>query len=136
MRAVAERGVRTSLVRPSTAYGHGGYVPLLFAPQNGVVHYFGDGENRWSVVHVDELGELYRLAAARAPAGSVYNAASGTRVAPWPREETEQTLGLVGRGVSLDHVTSSERARHELGWAPSRLGLIDELRGEAGAAAA
>jgi nucleoside-diphosphate-sugar epimerase len=153
VRAAAARSVRTSIVRPGTVYGHGGgYVPLLFAARNGIVRHVGDGENRWSVVHVDDLGELYRLAAERAPAGSVYNAASGivrvrdaaaaaaaavgARLEPWPCEEAERTWGEWVEAFSLDHVASSERARRELGWVARRPDLIDELRGAAGAAAA
>jgi nucleoside-diphosphate-sugar epimerase len=153
VRAAAARGVRTATVRPATVYGHGGgYIPQLFAPQQGAIRHFGDGVNRWSVVHVDDLGDLYRLAAERAPGGSVYNGAAGVirvrnaaraaadaaglRVEPWPREEAEQTWGGAVEAFLLDHVASGERARRELGWNPSRHSLLSELRQYATAAAA
>jgi nucleoside-diphosphate-sugar epimerase len=117
---------------------------MLLAARDGVVRHFGDGENRWSVVHVDDLGELFRLAAERAPAGSVYNAAAaavrvrdaaaaaaeaaGARVEPWPPEEAEEAWGGWVEAFSLDHVASRDRARRELGWSPTRPGLIEELR--------
>lgn len=145
VRAAAERGVRSVIVRPAVVYGHGGgYLPRLLAPQEGVVRHFGDGHNRWSVVHVDDLGELYRLAAEHAPAASVYNAAAdvvrardaaraaaaaaGARVQSWPRAEAEQTWGAAVEAFLLDHVVSGERARRELGWSPSHPGILDELR--------
>jgi uncharacterized protein YbjT (DUF2867 family) len=106
---------------------------------------FGAGDNRWSVVHVDDLAELYRLVAERAPAGSVYNAvgeivrsgdaaraaadAAGARVEPWPPGEAEKAWGGWAEAFRLDHVVSSDRARRELGWSPSRHGLVEELRG-------
>jgi nucleoside-diphosphate-sugar epimerase len=149
----AARGVRSSVVRAATAYGRGGgYLSTLLAVQDGVVRHFADGENRWSVVHVDDLGELYRLAAERAPAGSVYNGAAGVvrvrdvaqaaaeaagaRVEPWPPDEAEKAWGAWVEAFSIDHVVSGDRARRELGWSPSRPGLIDELRADATYAAA
>jgi nucleoside-diphosphate-sugar epimerase len=146
VRDAAGRGVRSVIVRPGTVYGRGGgYVPMLLAPQDGVVRHFGNGENRWSVVHVDDLGELYRLAAERAPAGSVYHGAAGVvryrdaaeaaahaagaRVEPWPPVDAEQAWGGWVEAFSIDHVASGDRARRELGWAPSRPDLIEELRG-------
>jgi nucleoside-diphosphate-sugar epimerase len=149
----AARGVRAAIVRPGTVYGRGGgYVPMLLAPQDGAVRHFGDGSNRWSVVHVDDLGELYRLAAERAPAGSIYHGAAsavryrdtaqaaaeaaGARVEPWPPVEAERAWGGWVEAFSIDHITSGERARRELGWSPTRPGLIEELRGAVRHAAA
>ena len=153
VRDAGARGLRASIVRPGSVYGRGGgYIPKLLAPQAGVVRHFGDGENRWGVVHVDDLGELYRLAAERAAAGSIFNAAAGVvrvrdaaraaadaagaRVEPWPDEQAEKAWGAWVEAFSIDHVVSSDRARRELGWSPRHPGLIEELRGAAPAAAA
>jgi nucleoside-diphosphate-sugar epimerase len=153
VRAAAGRGVRASIVRVATAYGRGGgFLPALLAPHEGAVRSFDAGENRWSVVHVDDLGELYRMAAERAPAGSVYNAvgevvrsgdaaraaaeAAGATVEPWPAGEAEQAWGEWAEAFRLDHVVSGDRARRELGWSPSRHGLLEELRAVAPAEAA
>jgi hypothetical protein len=81
---------------------------------------------------MDDLGELYRLAAERAPAGSLYNAASGVvrcrdaaeaaaeavgaGVDPWPPDEADKTWGPWGRGV-LHRSGRLRRAR------PPRAGL-------------
>lgn len=145
VRAGAARDVRTVVVRPSVVFGAGGgYVPQVLDPTGGVVRYFGDGSNRWSAVHVDDLGDLYRLAAERAPAGSVYNAvadvvvareaaqaaadAAGVRAEPWSPAEAEEVWGGAVEAFLLDHVVSADRARRELGWTPRRHGLLDELR--------
>lgn len=145
VREAAQRGVRSVIIRPALVYGYGGgYAPLLFAPTDGVVRSPGDGPNRWSVVHVDDLGELYRLAAERAPAGSIYNGvagvvrmrevaeaaadAAGVRTAVWPEDQAEELWGPSAEALLLDHVVSGERARSELGWRPSRHGLLEELR--------
>jgi nucleoside-diphosphate-sugar epimerase len=148
VREAAGNGVRSSIVRPGAAYGHGGgYLPALLAPQDGAVRSFGAGENHWSVVHVDDLAEVYRLAAESAPAGSVYHAvgevirsgdaaraaaeAARVGVEPWPPGEAEKAWGGWADAFRLDHVVSSERARTELGWSPIGHGLIEELRAPA-----
>jgi len=126
-------------------FGHGGgYVPQIFAPSAGVIRYFGDGSNRWSAVHVDDLGDLYRLAAESAPPGSIYNAvadvvaaraaaqaaaeAAGVRAEPWSPAEAEKVWGGAVEAFLLDHVVSADRARRTIGWTPHRPGLLDELR--------
>ncbi|HLM67423.1 MAG TPA: NAD-dependent epimerase/dehydratase family protein, partial [Longimicrobium sp.] len=73
----AARGIRSVVLRPGVVYGRGGGTPGGFVAsgrKKGVVRYVGDGAQRWPMVHVDDLAELYVLALA-APAGTVLNAA-------------------------------------------------------------
>ena len=81
---VAQKGVRSVVIRPGLVYGRGGsgIVKLLLklGRDAGVGRTFGTGENAWSVVYVDDVGELYALAVERAPAGSVLHAAAGDPV--------------------------------------------------------
>ncbi|MDT7782308.1 MAG: hypothetical protein QOF58_727, partial [Pseudonocardiales bacterium] len=53
-----------------------GFIPLLvrIARTTGVSGYPGDGTNRWSAAHTLDAARLYRLAAEKAPAGSVRHA--------------------------------------------------------------
>ncbi|WP_067708048.1 NAD-dependent epimerase/dehydratase family protein [Nocardia yamanashiensis] len=143
------RGVRTVRIRPGLVYGAGkGYPAILLAPQQTpdgpVVRHFGDGSNRWPVVHVDDLGELYALAVESAPAGSVYLAAldesvrvadaaravaerHGAQVADWNPEDAQQYWGVMVEAFMLDQLASAAKARTELGWTPTRPGRAADL---------
>ncbi|MFI6485719.1 hypothetical protein ACIBH1_47975 [Nonomuraea sp. NPDC050663] len=72
------KDMHTIRIRPGLVYDGGrGYIPMVLGPQddgNGgkLVGHFGDGSNRWSVVHADDLGDLYALAVEKAPADSTY----------------------------------------------------------------
>lgn len=113
----------------------------------GVVHYVGEGQNRWSTVHADDLADLYALALERASPGSVYNGAYGTpltligiaraageaagvagRLEEWPIEAARQELGGFADVIACDQIVSGAKARRELGWRPSRHSIADELR--------
>ncbi|GAA3308753.1 NAD-dependent epimerase/dehydratase family protein [Nonomuraea dietziae] len=151
MVAEAADGVRTVRIRPGLVYGHGrGYVPAVLAPQEApggglVVRHFGAGDNRWAVVHADDLGELYALALEAAPAGSVYlgvtedpvrvaDAAQvvadrhGARVEAWDPEDAERYWGVMVQPFLLDQVATAARARSELGWRPHHPSLLEELK--------
>ncbi|MEV0276749.1 NAD-dependent epimerase/dehydratase family protein [Streptomyces sp. NPDC050610] len=147
--AAAGRGLRTIRIRPGLVYGGGrGYVPMLLAPQEHgeakVVRHFGDGSNRWAVVHADDLGELYALAVESAPAGSVYLAADeepvsmreaakvvadrhGAQVQDWDPADAERYWSVMVEALMLDQVASHARARADLDWQPQRSGLLEEL---------
>jgi nucleoside-diphosphate-sugar epimerase len=152
--AAAEAGIRTIVIRPGMVYGRGGGPLNQFAAmaEDGVPRYVGDGENHWSLVHVDDLAELYALALERAPAGTLVNgilgpplrvrdlaeaAAAGAGLpAPrsWPFAEAALVLDPDDAdGVTRDHRISGDRARALLGWEPPARSPLDELRGQAGA---
>jgi nucleoside-diphosphate-sugar epimerase len=148
--ALAERGVRSSVVRPApTVHGDGdhGFVPLIIegARSTGVAPYIGDGANRWPAVHRLDAARLYRLALESAPAGSVLHAIGEEGI---PMREVAQVigrnLGLPARSVtveeaqqgmpaflaafiSFDIPASSELTQELLGWRPTHPGLIDDL---------
>jgi nucleoside-diphosphate-sugar epimerase len=147
---VGAKDVHTVRIRPGLVYGGGrGYIPMVLGPQddgNGgkVVRHFGDGSNRWSVVHADDLGDLYALAVESAPAGSAYVATldesvqvrdaskvvadkAGARVQDWDPADAQQYWSVMVEAFLLDQVATSAKARAELGWAPSRPALLDEL---------
>lgn len=144
------KDVHTIRIRPGVVYGGGrGYLPMLLSPQDDgsggrVVRHFGDGSNRWSVVHADDLGDLYALAVEKAPAGSSYLAAleepvrvrdaskvvaarTGATVQDWDPVDAQQHWNVLVEAFLLDQVATSSKARTELGWAPSRQTLLEEL---------
>ena len=153
--AAAADGVRTVVIRPGMVYGRGGGPLNQFAAMAdaGVPRYVGDGENHWTLVHVDDLAGLYALAIERAPAGTLLNgvigpplrvkdmadaatAGAGFEVppAPWPVAEAAAELGPEDAdGVTRDHRISGERARTLLGWEPPPRSPLAELRGQTGA---
>jgi nucleoside-diphosphate-sugar epimerase len=141
-RQVLARGGR--LVMPGVVYGRSaGLVEMFLAApgrSDGAVPRIGDGANRWSVVHVDDVAELYALAL-EAPAGSVYAGVSefvslasiagavaasvGMPVAELDQAAAQERMGPIAEAFALDQRVSGERARSELGWAPVH---VDALR--------
>ena len=145
-----DRGVRAIVIRPADVYGRGGGLLSMLsqsARQSGAARYVGNGENRWALVHVDDLAQLYLLALEKAPAGSIYVAASGPscsvrglaeaasigagahgKAESWPLDEARKTLGPLVDGLVLDQQVSGEKARRELGWNPKTPSVLDDLR--------
>lgn len=154
--AAAEDGVRAVVICPSLIYGAGRgvntrsiQVPWLIAlaKEHGVPRHLGRGENLWSNVHIDDLVELYLLALERAPAGAFYYAASGEN----SMREACQAIGrMLGLGERTEPMTLEQaaaawgegaasytmgsnsrvramRARRELGWAPHRPSLLEDI---------
>jgi nucleoside-diphosphate-sugar epimerase len=148
--AARGRGLRTAVIRPGMVYGHGGGPLNQFAANagaDGIPRYVGDGENSWSLVHVEDLAELYALVLERAPAGTLVNGVAGPPLrvrdlaeaaaagaglpapAAWPVAAAVSEVGEADAdGVTRDHRISGERARTLLGWDPPRRSPLDELR--------
>jgi nucleoside-diphosphate-sugar epimerase len=148
--AAKDDGVRTVVIRPAMVYGDGAseQLPLLLrhALRSGRSIYAESGENRWGNVYLYDLAELYLLALEKAPAGSVYNIASGECALREIADGIAQVLGQgAGESVSLDAAreTLGERwvdvalasnsrvdstlARTELGWNPVGPTLLEDL---------
>jgi nucleoside-diphosphate-sugar epimerase len=145
---VAEGG-HPVLVMPGVVYGYGGGLigQFLGKPaRTGSAHYIGQGENRWTMVHVDDIAELY-VAALAAPAGSVYAGVDDTQ-SPTMRQIAEavstaagragtassitmgqarQEFGPLADAFALDQRVSSVRARRELNWSPAERDILTEL---------
>ena len=143
--------VRTIVIRPGMVYGRGGGPLNQFAEMaaGGRPRHVGDGDNHWTLVHVDDLAELYVLALGAAPAGTLWNgvhgeplrvrelaaaatAGRGFREGPaaWPVAEAAAELGpAVAEALTRDHRISGERAHRLLAWDPPPRRPLDELRG-------
>ncbi|MFD7089116.1 NAD-dependent epimerase/dehydratase family protein [Streptomyces sp. NPDC056730] len=147
--ARAATGERPVVVMPGLVYGRsGGLIEMFYAApgrEKGAVPCVGDGSNHWSLVHVEDLAELYVLALA-APAGSIYAGVSDQ----WPTvlqvseavsraigrpgavrhlsiDEATEEMGPVAEAFALDQRLTGARARRELGWKPVRLDALTEL---------
>lgn len=147
--ARAATGGHPVLVMPGVVYGYGGGLigEFLGKPAAaGSAHYIDSGENRWAMVHVDDVAELY-VAALSAPAGSVYAGVDDTQ-SPTMRQIAEAVSIAAGRpgtassitigqargefgpladAFALDQRMSAARARRELNWAPAERDILAEL---------
>lgn len=146
----AAGGAHGIILRPAWVYGNHAWTTMMMfssAQEHGAARYVGNGQNRWTCVHADDLADLYLLALEKAPAASIYNGAHGAAIplieiaraasegagaggqlAEWPLEEARQVLGGFADAIACDQVVSGQRAVRELGWRPSRHSIVDELR--------
>jgi nucleoside-diphosphate-sugar epimerase len=140
--AAADDGVHGIILRPAWVYGNHAWTTMMMygsVQEHGAARYVGNGQNRWTCVHVDDLADLYLLALEKAPAASILNGAHGVaitlvdiaraasesagaegRVSAWPLGEARQSLGGFADAIACDQLVSGERAKRELGWRPSR----------------
>jgi nucleoside-diphosphate-sugar epimerase len=133
----ADAAVVTAVIRPGMVYGGaGGLVGALFASavDEGAATFVGDGMNRWSLVHRDDLAALYRLVVERRLGGIFHavdekpipvldlarraSAAAGRGGATRsiPLEEARRTMGAGADARCNDQVVIAPRSR-AAGWA-------------------
>ena len=150
-RVLEAPGIRSVLIEPGIVHGHGGGIPNLVvaAERTGdpaALRLVGPGTQHWTTVHVDDLAELYVAALTQAPHGARYLGVSGDN--PTTRELGEAAarrlglaggvvpedpaalvdrLGGFGAALLLDQQPTSDKARRELGWKPSRPSLVEEI---------
>jgi len=146
----SERGIRSCVIRPAVVYGRGGGIPgglVESARDHGVVRYVGSGENRWPVIDVDDLADLYVRALEKAPPATLLHAGDGSshpvkeiaraasiaggamgRIEPWPLEDARKTLGPYADALVLDQQVSSLKARTLLGWQPRAADILEDLQ--------
>ncbi|HEV8663051.1 MAG TPA: NAD-dependent epimerase/dehydratase family protein [Candidatus Methylomirabilis sp.] len=145
----AGRGtLATAVIRPGMVYGgKGGLVTQFFssATKEGAAAYVGTGTNRWSLVHRDDLGQLYRLvvekrargvfhgvdgvpvAVADAARAASHAAGKGGATRSIPLEEARKQMGPVADALCLDQVVVTRRSA-ELGWKLKQDSFLDGVR--------
>jgi len=148
--AAAKQGVRTIIIRPADVYGRGGGLLAMFvqsAREHGATRYVGTGENRWPLVYVDDLADLYVRALENAPAGTLLIGAHGPshrvrdlaeaasngagadgRTEAWPLEEARKSLGPFADALTLDQQVSGDKAKRLLGWSPKAPSVLEDLK--------
>ena len=154
--AAAKDGIRAVVICPSLIYGAGRgvnaasiQIPWLIAlaKKHGVPKHIGRGENVWSNVHIDDLVELYLRALDKAPPGAFYYVENGEnsmreacralgrmlglgeRTEPMALEEAaaEWGAGAASYTMGSNSRVRALRARRELGWAPRRPSLLEDI---------
>lgn len=145
----AKKGVRAVVVRlPPTTHGPGssGFTGLLatFALQKGVSAYVGEGQNRWCAGHRDDAAKVYRLAAEKARAGSIFHAVAEEGVplkdiaseigrqldipiVSITPEKAEEHFGWFQFGIMADNIASSAKTREWLGWTPTGVTVLEDV---------
>jgi len=146
------KGARSFVVRPALVYGSGGGVIeelVGWAREHGAARFVlpPEGGISWTLVHRDDLGELYaRLLGSSSPDGGLFVAAEDGpypvreiasaasraagaegQVEAWPLAEAREELGIYADALALDQRLSGEKARRALGWSPSAPSVFEEL---------
>lgn len=143
------KGIRGIVIRlPPTVHGKGdqSIIPTIAQAMKakGKVVMLGEGENKWSAVHLDDAVSLFRLAVERGAAGAVYHAVGeeGVRMCDilgvaakkmgLPVEKVDfqalaEAAGQLGPLVAIDNQVSSEKTQRELGWTVKGPGLVADL---------
>jgi len=146
--AVAQRGVNLSVIRLSQVHDpvkQGLISPLIeLAREKGVSAYVGDGQNRWSAVHLSDAAKLYVLALEKNIAGSRYHAVAEEgipmrtiaetigRILNIPvkqidAEDAPAHFGWMNIFIGHDMSASSALTQQRLAWRPTGPGLIADL---------
>lgn len=148
--ALAERGVRISVVRVSIVHGEGDrglhVLPSLIrlARDKGVSAYVGEGDNRWPAVHVRDIANLYRLALEKGTAGARYHGVAedgvtyreiaeviakrlGIPVVAKTQEAAAEHFGLYAMFAGMNGRVSSRLTQERLGWRPAHASLLEDL---------
>ncbi len=136
----------TAVVRPGFVYGgRQGVIAGYFesAVTEGAALYVGDGRNRMSLVHRDDLAQLYRLVVERRGQGIFHGvdgaaprvaelaraaseaAGSGGATRSLPVEEAAKAMGPFASALCTDQVVVAGRAA-ELGWTPAHRPFLED----------
>jgi nucleoside-diphosphate-sugar epimerase len=131
--------IRTAVVRPGIVFGgsRGIIGDMLRDAANGIVRVVGSGQNRWPLVYLRDLAELYGLLATHSDGSGIFHATDDSEsrvidiveavadhmkhrpdVRHIPIEEARTKMGPFADALALDQIVKSPRAR-ALGWTPA-----------------
>ena len=145
--AANSEAVAAAVIRPGVVYGgRRGLIGAFFASaeEEGAAAFVGDGRNRWSLIHREDLARLYRLVAEQrargifhgtdgsaVPVAELARAASdaagkGGAVRSIPLDEARQAMGPGAEALTLDQVICARQAE-SLGWRPAHPPFIESV---------
>jgi nucleoside-diphosphate-sugar epimerase len=141
--------VRGLVIRPGCVYGYqGGLTGMWFAGavQEKNLSAVGDGANRWTMVHADDLAEAYLRAGESGLCGEAFNITDRSR---WsiadmlaavaratgytgriefvPVAEAAKSMGDFAECLALDQHVDARKAVRRLGWQPKHGGFVDDV---------
>ncbi len=141
--------MRTLVLRPGCVYGkQGGLSGMWFssAYNEKALRVIGDGNNRWAMVHADDLAEAYVRAAESNYSGEIFNIIDRSRASVRemanaiarvtnyageihyvPVAEAAKTLGDFAECLAVDQHIDGRKAARLLGWQPKHGGLADGI---------
>jgi len=142
-------GIKGLVIRPGCVYGmQGGLAGTWFdsADNKKALKVIGNGDNRWTMIHVDDLAEAYLRVAESDLSGEVFNisdrsrftvrelAAAVARAVGYtdeihfvPLAEAAKTMGDFAECLALDQHMDARKAVRLLGWQPKHGGFVDEV---------
>lgn len=145
---LASDTVRGIVLRPGCVYGGRGGMPgswFATAVDGMPPEIVGDGSNRWALVHIDDLGEAYRLVAESGLAREVFclvepsretvreMATAAGRAAGQSGEvrsvalvDARKTRGAFADALAADQRIDGGKAVRVLGWRPRHRGFVEE----------
>ncbi|BCQ53251.1 NAD-dependent epimerase/dehydratase family protein [Burkholderia gladioli] len=148
VRAAAEHGLRSMVIRPPVIWGPGDNGPVASVYRSvaltGAACYIGSGLAAYSNVHSADLARLFSLAIELGKAGALYHAVAGEIPYRWIAEAVARDLGVKTRSLTMDEAAEvfgpfgallqsacsrsrDPRTRIELGWKPTQLDLLSEI---------
>jgi nucleoside-diphosphate-sugar epimerase len=146
LKAAAVRGL---VIRPGCVYGYqGGLTGMWFAAaaKEKALTAVGDGSNRWTMVHADDLADAYLRAGESGLLGEVFNITDRSRcsvaemvgavarvtgyagkITFIPLAEAARTMGDFAECLALDQHADARKAVRLLGWQPKHGGFVDDV---------
>ena len=146
LNAAAVRGL---VIRPGCVYGYqGGLTGMWFAAavKEKVLTAVGDGGNRWTMVHADDLADAYLRTGESGLSGEVFNITDRSRwsvaemvsavarvtgyagkISFIPVAEAAKTMGDFAECLALDQHADARKAVRLLGWQPKHGGFVDDV---------
>jgi nucleoside-diphosphate-sugar epimerase len=137
------------VIRPGCVYGYqGGLTGTWFAGavQEKSLSAVGDGANRWTMVHADDLADAYLRAGQSGRRGEVFNITDRSR---WsiaemlqavarvtgytgkirfvPVAEAAKSMGDFAECLALNQHVDGRKAVNLLGWQPKHGGFVDDV---------
>ncbi|HFZ8993352.1 TPA: SDR family oxidoreductase [Citrobacter freundii] len=147
--ALLAQGVNVRIVRLPQVHDTRRQGLLTFyiqhAAEKGAVACIGEGDNRWSAAHVNDVATLYRLVLEQGECGKRYHAVAEEGVSlrqiaqtvaaklrlpqiTLSPAEADAHFGWLAMFVGMNLRASSVWTRQQLGWHPSGPGLLEDLQ--------
>ena len=140
--------VKGLVIRPGCVYGgRGGLTGMWFnGAVNGSLSVVGDGSNRWTMIHVDDLADAYVRVAESGLSGEIFNISDRSRytvkemaeavaravsykgeITYQPVDQAAKKVGPVAEALALDQHVDARKAVRLLGWQPKFGGFVDDV---------